>query len=403
VNTLAQQPQLLIKENYRNSSPKNDLVERIINKALSLTITEEESATRDCDSPPEFADYWPSETSSGFQGIETPQCSDVDSASLRGRSVLSTNRSESFSDLKLHMLIPPDVWAELLPKRTRRTTNAAGMGTKTDTTITRNVKKFQKLEIMAAVCGVHDVTWLMKDMVSPEQNGHIFSFPVNQLKKLERTVVNGSGLPETTRLSIFYKYTDGPRRVCSVDHDEGSAARFEITQKSQNQRVKGEEDYYKDLKLFSVIYGGKIYHTPCDLDRFLESADRENSNSWPCIQFNKHTLGDDHSVSDDITAVAFYEYTNSPGIQSAVSLGGAGCLLKNQRRLVDLAQEEDTSHARNKEFDRQTVDLHKDIAAPGESHCSHHCTINNLHISLHLHFQRRRSQSQAIRVTIFTV
>ncbi|KAF4415099.1 hypothetical protein FACUT_13685 [Fusarium acutatum] len=314
VNALARQPELLLKKDYSDSNSKNELVQSIIDEALSPNVSERESPTRDHGSLRHVAEYSPSEASGSFEDIYTPQSSDMDSASLRGMPTLFLNRSDPFDDLKLHLLIPPGVRAELLLERTEATASVIENGINTETAIKKRVKEFQKLQIMAAADA---------------------SYP--------------------------------------VDHDKRLAELFEITQKSQHQRVKGVSFSMHGLKLFRVMYGGKIYHAPSDLERFMENVDHNNSGLWPCIQFNKETVGDDHSGRDDITGVVFYEYTNSPGIQSAVSLGGTGCLLKNQRQLVDLAQEaikEDTNRANkkgNNELKPYTVDLHKDIAAGGES------------------------------------
>jgi hypothetical protein len=299
----------------------------------------------------------------------------MDSASLSGRSARFLNRSEPFNDLKLHMLIPPGVWAELLPKRTETTASDIEKSTKAETVTKKNVKRPQKLQIMAAVCGIHDVTSELQQMAVSNLNGNDLYFAVDKISDLEKKVSSGRFIPrETTNLSIIYKYTDGPVRVCSVDHDERSAELCEITQTSQHQEVKGVYSVH-GCKLFCVIYGGKVYHTASELQRLVVNAYFSDSQFRSCIRFNKETVGDNYSGTEDITGVVFYEYINTPGVQSVVSLGNSECVLRNQRQLVNLAEEaikKDTNRAKEKgndELKRYVVGLHKDIVVPGESRC----------------------------------
>ncbi|KAF4502563.1 hypothetical protein FAGAP_1205 [Fusarium agapanthi] len=335
VNTLTRHPELLPKIDFLNANLKDDLVQEIVNEALHLAISEEDSPVRHHGSLPYEAEYSPSETSGGFEDISTPQSSDMDSASLRGRPALDLNRAHSFDDLKLHLLIPPGVWADLLPERTET-------GNKTDTVNTINTEKTERsqreeLQIIAAVCGIRDVTAKLQQLVLDRPRVHELNLFVNKISELEDRDAYGSFTPRnTTNLSIVYKYTDGPTRVCSVDHDQCSTKILKITPKSKHQTAEGVTYSMSGLTLLSVVYGGKVYQKTCDLDRFMKKADHENPGLWPRIQFNKQTVGDDYSGIGDVTGVVFYEYSNSPGIQSAVSLGDTGCLLTNQRQLANL-------------------------------------------------------------------
>ncbi|KAG9500534.1 hypothetical protein J7337_009015 [Fusarium musae] len=370
VNTLARQPELLPKKSYLDWNANDKLVQSIINEAIHLKVSEEESPTRDHGS---LNRYSPSETSGGFEEIYTPQTSDVDSASLIRRPARFLNKSEPVNDLKLHMLIPPGVWAELLPKRTETTASDIEKSTKAETAIKKKVKRFQKLQIMAAVCGTYDIALKLQQKVFSGPKSDNLFYLDTEVKELE-TVFSGGYLTlrRTWNLSVIYKYTDGPIRVCFLGHDTCSAEQpelFEITKKSQHQRVKGVSCSMREFRLFCVIYGGRIYHTPCELERFIENADRGISGLWPCIRFNGETLGDDYRHTNDATGVVFYEYLNAPGIQSAVTLGNKGCLLKNQRQLADLAEEtgnEGIEHGNN-EIERHTVHLQKETSVPSES------------------------------------
>ncbi|RBR08296.1 hypothetical protein FVER53590_13189 [Fusarium verticillioides] len=208
VNTLARQPELLPKKSYLDWNANDKLVQSIINEAIHLNISEEESPTRDHGS---LNRYSPSETSGGFEEIYTHQTSDVDSASFIRRPARLLNKSEPVNDLKLHMLIPPGVWAELLPKRTETTASDIDKSTKAETAIKKKVKRFQKLQIMAAVCGTYDIALKLQQKVfSGPKSDNLFCLDT-EVKELE-TVFSGGCLTlrRTWNLSVIYKYTDGP-------------------------------------------------------------------------------------------------------------------------------------------------------------------------------------------------
>ncbi|KAF5253555.1 hypothetical protein FANTH_1626 [Fusarium anthophilum] len=365
-NTLTRHPELLPKIDILNTNLKDDLLQETVNEALteySRPISQQDSIVQEDPFLPSVADYTPSESSSGVGELRTPCTSDLDSCSISGRSPVLRDRTEPSADLAMRTLVPPEVWADLLPVKNDQPTTLVGQPAKTATAPAIECKKPQ---ILAAVCGTHDITFQLQQKVigASDHNLHLL------MDELERKVSNGRSIPITTSLSILYKSTDGSMRVCSFKPEKPRTGLFHITERSQHQIVKGVSNSMRGMKLFCVIYGGNIYHKPYDLELFVENANENNSGRWPCISFNKDTVGEDHSSGDDMTGVVFYEYMNSPGIQSVVSLGGTGCVLKNQRQLADLDQErigEDTNQDNekgNNQLKRCVVELHKDIAVP---------------------------------------
>ncbi|VTT83194.1 unnamed protein product [Fusarium fujikuroi] len=230
VNTLTRHPELLPNIDLLDANPKNGLVQGIVNEALSGSsrpIPQEESTVQENPFLSSVADCVPSESSSGIEELHTPCTSDIDSCSISDGSLVFRDETEPFNDLATRMLVPPEVWADLLPVKNDPPTSLVSQPAKTAPAPTVNYKE---LQILAAICGPYDVAAKLQDWVSPGENGDRVVIPLEDIKTLED---NGGhrGLPPGTKTKLWfvYKYTDMPIRVFSLDYDAQSTETLEIT------------------------------------------------------------------------------------------------------------------------------------------------------------------------------
>lgn len=230
MNTLTRHPELLPNINLLDVNLKDGLVQDIVSEALSgysRPIPQEESMVQEdpCLSP--VADCAPSESSSGIEELHTPCTSDIDSYSISGGSLVFRDETEPSSDLATRMLVPPEVWVDLLPVKNDHPTSLVSQPVKTAPAPTGNYKE---LQILAAICGPYDVAARLQDWVSPGEIGDRLVIPLEDIKTLEEND-GRRGLPPgtTTKLWFVYKYTDMPIRVFSLDYDVQSTETLEIT------------------------------------------------------------------------------------------------------------------------------------------------------------------------------
>ncbi|QKD55485.2 uncharacterized protein FOBCDRAFT_240702 [Fusarium oxysporum Fo47] len=374
VDNLTRHPELLPNIDCLNANPKDELVQDIVNEALSeysQPVLQEEFPVQDDLFLPSVADYSPSESSSGVEELHTPWTSEHDSDSLSGRSLVFREKVNTSTDLTMHALVPPEVWTDLLPVKNEPTTSLISPKTKTVSVF--NVK-YKKLQILAAVCGTHDVAVKLWDWVSPGETGDRLVIPIKDIRTLENRDYRGGLKPKTTtNLSFIYKYTDRPIRICSFDHDEQSTETLVITHESESQNATFVHTSRSTCFILGVTYGGKIYSSSEDLRRFVDNADYGTPRDWPYIQFNRDTIKDEHLGKDGMTGVVFYTYSMLNGVQSAVSMGIAGCMLVDQRQLTTVTKEtvnganDDLLKKDSKEFKSYQITLGKGIEAPGYS------------------------------------
>ncbi|KAM5367747.1 hypothetical protein ACJA88_011363 [Fusarium oxysporum] len=374
VDNLTRHPELLPNIDCLNANPKDELVQDIVNEALSeysQPVLQKEFPVQDDLFLPSVADYSPSESSSGVEELHTPWTSDHDSDSLSGRSLVFREKVNTSTDLTMHALVPPEVWTDLLPVKNEPTTSLISPKTKTVSVF--NVK-YKKLQILAAVCGTHDVAVKLWDWVSPGETGDRLVIPIKDISTLENRDYRGGLKPKTTtNLSFIYKYTDRPIRICSFDHDEQSTETLVITHESESQNATFVHTSRSTCFILGVTYGGKIYSSSEDLRRFVDNADYGTPRDWPYIQFNRDTIKDEHLGKDGMTGVVFYTYSMLNGVQSAVSMGIAGCMLVDQRQLTTVTKEtvnganDNLLKKDSKEFKPYQITLGKGIEAPGYS------------------------------------
>ncbi|KAF9771021.1 hypothetical protein IL306_011370 [Fusarium sp. DS 682] len=341
VDMLAKQPWLIPEVDSCNFTSKDELVQSITDEATAASPTGQSptvaspavalptafsivDGTRQTHQQMLFAtDYSPSESSSGFGVMHTPDTMDFDSASLSGRTSLTTNQSDPTKDLNQHMLIDPKVWAELLP-------------VKKPTKPTINPVREPTIKILGAVCGIHDVTKRLQEWVGDD----CLRIPVNKIDTLEDRDSYGDFLPRAQcNLAFIYRYKSESCRICSIDYDENSTETVEITGESEYPEIEYVRAWGHYWATLSVVYGGRIYNNLDDLRKFCDSADYSNKGGWPYVRFDESIINDGHWGKEGMTGVVFYHCNSGKGPFMAVSVGPGGCLLDGQRQLANLTTE----------------------------------------------------------------
>ncbi|KAH7200443.1 hypothetical protein DER44DRAFT_813808 [Fusarium oxysporum] len=354
VNTLTRHPEA--------NNPKDELVYGIINEALLESPQPgslEDSQVQHNFFLPSVAGYSPSETSSGVEELHTPWTSDLDSASLSGRSLVFRGKTEPSTDLAMRVLVQPEVWADLLPVKIDHPTSLIYQKTQTVPAFT---VKYKRLHILAAVYGTHDVAVKLREWVSVGQTGDRLVIPIKDITTLENREYRGAqGQRPTSRSS-----TNLPIGPYSIET-------LEITHESESQNATFVHPSRSTRFILGVTYGGKIYSSSEDLLRFVDNADHGIPRDWLYIHFNRETIKDVHLGKDGMTGVVFYTYSILNGVQSAVSMGTAGCMLVDQRQLATVTQEtvnganDNLLKKDSKEVKTYQITLGKGIEAPGYS------------------------------------
>lgn len=315
MNTLTRHPELLPNIDLLDANLKNGLVQGIVNEALSESsrpIPQEESTVQENPFLSSVADCIPSESSSGIEELHTPCTSDIDSCSISDRSLVFRDETEPFNDLATRMLIPPEVWADLLPVKNNPPTSLVSQPAKTAPALNTPTPtvNYKELQILAAIRGPYDVAAKLQDWLSPGENGDRLVIPLEDIKTLEENE-GRRGLPPGTKTKLWfvYKYTDMPIRVFSLDYDAQSTETLEITH-------------------------------------------------------------------DGLESAVSYTYSRLNGIQNAVSMGTAGSTFVDQRQLAtraEIAKEATDSlpEKESKEVKPSQVALAKGIHASGKSDSGH--------------------------------
>ncbi|CZR49290.1 uncharacterized protein FPRO_08970 [Fusarium proliferatum ET1] len=277
VKTLTRHPELLPEIDILNANLKDGLVQNIVNEVLwafSRPIPEEESMVQEDPFLSSVAGRALSESSSGVEELHTPLTSDIDSCSISGRSLIFRDETEPSTDLATRMLVPPEVWVDLLPVKNDPPTSLVSQPAKTAPALNTPAPtvNYKELQILAAICGPYDVAARLQNWVSPGENGDRLVIPLEDIKTLEENE-GRRGLPPGTKTKLWfvYKYTDMPIRVFSLDYDAQSTETLEITH-------------------------------------------------------------------DGLEGAVFYTYSRLKGIQSAVSMGTAGSTFVDQRQLATRAE-----------------------------------------------------------------
>ncbi|KAF5586901.1 hypothetical protein FPANT_7097 [Fusarium pseudoanthophilum] len=332
VNTLTRHPELLPQIDLLNANLKDDLVQDIVNEALSDSsrpTSQQESTVQEDPFLSSVGDYASSELSSGVDGLHTPFSSGLDTSSISTGTLVFRDETEPSTDL---VLVPPEVWADLLPVKNDPSTSLVNQQAKAAPAPT---VKYKELKILAAVCGTYDVTAKLQKLVRPGKTGDRLVIRLNDLKTLGKSDCHTDLAPwNTTNLSFVYKYTYTPIRICSFGPDAQSTETLDITHEYEAQNAKFVRTSHKTCHMLGMTYGGKIYTSSDDLQPFVVDADHITPGGWPYVHFDPKTIKDEHLGNDGMIRVVFYTYGILNGVQSAVSVGTTGCLLVDQRQLA---------------------------------------------------------------------
>ncbi|KAF5604793.1 hypothetical protein FPCIR_645 [Fusarium pseudocircinatum] len=344
LNALLAARKLLPKIDFLNANLKDDPVQDIVNEALSESsrhILQQESMVQEDPSLVSVADYTPNESSSGVEELHTLCTSNLGSCSISSRSSAFRDGRILSTDLGMRELVPPEVSADLLPVKNDPAASLISQSAKTAPAPT---VKYKELQILAAVCGTHDCTAKLQKLVIPGESGDQLTIPVNEITILDFFWRSDSTPGIKTNLSFVYKYTDAPIRICSFDHVDQSTEVLQITHEYESQNATFVHTSRSNCYILGATYGGKIYSSSEELQPFVVNADHSSPGDWPCIRFNRETIKDEHLGRDGMVGVVFYTYSILNGVQSAVSVGAAGCVLVDQRQLATRAEtgKEDT-------------------------------------------------------------
>ncbi|KAL7755774.1 hypothetical protein ACKLNR_014301 [Fusarium oxysporum f. sp. zingiberi] len=147
------------------------------------------------------------------------------------------------------------------------------------------------------------------------------------------------------------------------------------THESESQNATFVHTSRSTCFILGVTYGGKVYSSSEDLRQFVDNADYGTPRDWPYIHFNRETIKDEHLGKDGMTNVVFYTYSILNGVQSAVSMGTAGCMLVDQRQLATVTKEtvnganDNLLKKDSKEVKPYQITLCKGIEAPAGYSC----------------------------------
>ncbi|KAF5538415.1 hypothetical protein FNAPI_11123 [Fusarium napiforme] len=335
VKTLTRHPELLPKIDLLNANLKDDLVQDIVNEALSDSsrpISQQESTMQEDPFLSSVEDYAPSDSSSDVDDLRTPCSPDMDTSSISTRTLVFRDETVPSTDL---VLVPPEVWADLLPVKNDPSSSLVNQPAKAAPAPT---VKYKELKILAAVCGTYEVTAKLQKLVRPGENGDRLVIPLEDLKSLEKSDRCMDLPPWTTsNLSFVYKYTDAPIRICSFGPDAQSTETLDITHEYEAQNATFVHTSHNACHILGITYGGKIYTSSDDLQSFLVNEDDITPGDWPYVQLDDKTIKDEHLGNDGMMGVVFYTYGILNGVQSAVFAGSTDCMLVDQRELVETA------------------------------------------------------------------
>jgi hypothetical protein len=324
VSTLVKTPEILSHVDSFAKTTKNNLVQNIIDEALLPSRKFKDilslNGVEPCRAPSGFSS---DASTTDLQDIRTPATNDLDYVAND-----KIHHEESRQDVlvrsfetKMNSLIAPEVWEALLPIRK-------------PSTATHNQAR-NDLKILAAVCGIHDVTSMLEALVI---NGEL-AIKINAIKSLVNEEIYKKELPLLGwNLSFIYQYGNGPMHICSANYDEKSIESVHVSKTSDYSIVTDRESIEGKFPLVAIVYGGLI----CDSDQLKTieehmSQDCKSDRSHnQCIMFDDELIGSNPWPSVEKTGVVFFTNPSDSRIHVAVGLKGRCCLLKEQRQLVEL-------------------------------------------------------------------
>ncbi|KAF4446748.1 hypothetical protein F53441_9682 [Fusarium austroafricanum] len=335
VDLLCKEPSLLHEVNVFDNTSHDELVRTIVDGATNMSPRSstllEPHPIHGSDEQIRSATHFSSgDSTTNFPEILTPRSHDFES----GNFPVMPNRNQASPDLKTRLasLIAPEVWADLLPAKA----NPAPATSEKNSLSTFSSKESRKLTVLAAVCGIHDVTSSLQQRVKHQT----LIIPINKIDTLEDDVSYGDFEPRPRKnLSFIYQYGDGPIRICSLNHDESSDKVINITDESNYPEVSLYPNHNKSWFIITVVYGGRIYNRPEELKKIVGRAEYRDKVTRPLVSFDPHIIENGFWGKPDMAGVVFYRFSASPNIRAAVSIGPSGCLLADQPQLACFTRE----------------------------------------------------------------
>lgn len=258
------------------------------------------------------------------------------------------------SEIKLGDLIAPEVWAELLPKQIDPLPidvvdngAQAAAGTIITAPPPNDAVRFldqtppsKNLKILAAVCGVHDVTHVLQDRV---RSDNTLSIPIKEISKLaESPVYDEIKKPFGMSLAFVYQIGNGPMRIRAAQFDGSSSVSVDVPNSPDDALVTPRQWSPETLSIASVVYGGVVFNSESILES-IEKKVRDNYNKT-APRYHRVTI-DSALVSPDPwkdvykTGVVFFRAVKDGPIRAAVALESKDILLTDLSLLAVIHKE----------------------------------------------------------------
>ncbi|KAH7038401.1 uncharacterized protein B0I36DRAFT_381409 [Microdochium trichocladiopsis] len=355
VNLLSKKPEVLAQANSFDVISKNSLVRKIIEEAILAspeskiiyddTVT---SATATPSKPTQPS----SDSSTGSDFLEVEHSGNSKTVATTAAGVKEPETPHGVK-IDLSALIAPEVWADLLPIRTGAITtdledagaNAAAASLlppppKDDAVDFLSGNRSNKLKILAAVCGIHDVTQTLQDRVKGDA---ALSIPVNEIDKLAQGEVY-KRIPGNfaKSLAFVYQFGDGPMRICAANFDKDSTATIEVTSTSEHTQVRPRSWNRETRSIVSLVYGGRIFNGDDQLKNLEDQIRRGYNDTEPSyhrVIIGNQLMGDDPWPNMNKTGIVFFKASETGPVRAAVALEGDECLVTDQPQLAQVSKE----------------------------------------------------------------
>ncbi|KAM0422569.1 hypothetical protein ACHAPD_001023 [Fusarium lateritium] len=177
----------------------------------------------------------------------------------------------------MNALVAPEVWEALLP--VRKASPASHNQARND------------LKILAAACGIHDVTSTLQALVIDEE----MAIRIDAIKGLVNEDIYKKELPLLGwNLSFIYQYGAGSMRICSANYRKKSSESVHISKTSDHPIVTSRESIGRKFPLVAIVYGGSIYNSKDQLrtvEKHISQGCKNDFTHEECIVFDDTLFG----------------------------------------------------------------------------------------------------------------
>ncbi|KAH7004775.1 hypothetical protein EDB82DRAFT_59456 [Fusarium venenatum] len=221
----------------------------------------------------------------------------------------------------MNALVAPEVWEALLP--VRKASPASHNQARND------------LKILAAVCGIHDVTSTLQALVIDEE----MAIRIDAIKGLVNEDIYKKELPLLGwNLSFIYQYGAGSMRICSANYRKKSSESVHISKTSDHPIVTSRESIGRKFPLVAIVYGGSIYNSKDQLrtvEKHISQGCKNDFTHEECIVFDDTLFGANWNGVEK-TGVVFFTNQIDSCVHATVGLERQCCLLKEYYQLAEL-------------------------------------------------------------------